>query len=65
MSEATDHPHNRQGLGIDIGAASVKVCRIEDGAVLWSEARPHDGDLPGTWAARIWWSTRWIPWDAS
>ncbi len=36
------------GLGIDIGAASVKVCRLEGSTVAWSEVRPHDGDVPGT-----------------
>src|ERR1035437_9202389 len=50
MSSATDHPRNpaRKGLGIDIGAASVKACCVEDGAIAWSESRPHDGDVPGT-----------------
>jgi len=36
------------GLGIDIGAASVKVCRVDGANILWSESRSHDGDLPGT-----------------
>ncbi|MBK9579577.1 MAG: hypothetical protein IPO40_21115 [Fibrobacteres bacterium] len=48
MSTAPNHTASRQGLGIDIGSASVKVCQIEDGNVAWSEVRPHDGDLPGT-----------------
>ncbi|HOX53488.1 MAG TPA: hypothetical protein PKY05_18555, partial [Fibrobacteria bacterium] len=48
MSTASNHTASRQGLGIDIGSASVKVCRIEDGNVAWSEVRPHEGDLPGT-----------------
>jgi predicted CoA-substrate-specific enzyme activase len=39
---------SRAGIGIDIGASSVKVCRMEGGEVAWSESRPHDGDLPGT-----------------
>ncbi|MEN9308519.1 MAG: hypothetical protein RL173_2451 [Fibrobacterota bacterium] len=36
------------GLGIDIGAASVKVCRVDGANILWSDSRSHDGDLPGT-----------------
>ena len=50
MSTSTDQTRSqlRRGLGIDIGAASVKACCIEDGTIVWSESRPHDGDLPGT-----------------
>lgn len=49
MSASASNPNlNGSGLGIDIGAASVKVCRIDGSSIAWSEVRPHDGDLPGT-----------------
>ncbi|HQF54271.1 MAG TPA: acyl-CoA dehydratase activase [Fibrobacteria bacterium] len=49
MSASVSNPNlNGSGLGIDIGAASVKVCRIDGSSIAWSEVRPHDGDLPGT-----------------
>ena len=50
MSTSTEQTRSqlRTGLGIDIGAASVKACCVQDGTIVWSESRPHDGDLPGT-----------------
>lgn len=49
MSASIPNPSDLgSGLGIDIGAASVKVCRIDGQTIAWSEVRSHDGDLPGT-----------------
>ena len=34
-----------KALGIAVGSTSVKACLLEDGARLWAEVVPHDGDV--------------------
>ncbi|MDR2493720.1 MAG: acyl-CoA dehydratase activase [Spirochaetaceae bacterium] len=36
-----------QSLGINIGSTSLKMVLLEDGAVIWSAAVPHEGDFAG------------------
>jgi predicted CoA-substrate-specific enzyme activase len=38
-------------LGINIGSTSVKVVCMDRGEVVWHEAVPHEGNVPGTVAA--------------